>query len=162
MKNVAASEAESVELLLSQVTDEYLEQLERGEQPDVEQLAARHPQIASVLKQVLPALGVLHAQPPDECPVSPGREAHAPFGQLGDYFILREAGRGGMGVVYEARQISLNRRVALKVLPFASVLDPRHLQRFRNEAHAAAQLHHQGIVPVYSVGCERGVHYYAM
>src|SRR4029077_17562031 len=68
----------------------------------------------------------------------------------------------GMGVVYEAVQISLGSRVALKVLPFASALDAKQLQRFKNEAHAAAQLHHQNIVPVYSVGCERGVHYYAM
>ena len=75
---------------------------------------------------------------------------------------MREIGRGGMGVVYEAVQISLGRRVALKVLPFASALDSRQLQRFKNEAHAAAQLHHTNIVPVFGVGCERGVHYYAM
>ena len=67
-----------------------------------------------------------------------------------------------MGVVYEAQQESLGRRVALKVLPFAAVLDARQLARFKNEAHAAALLQHQSIVPVYSVGCERGVHYYAM
>ena len=67
-----------------------------------------------------------------------------------------------MGVVYEAEQISLDRRVALKVLPFAAALDRRQLQRFQTEAQAAAQLHHTNIVPVYAVGCERGVHYYAM
>jgi serine/threonine protein kinase len=67
-----------------------------------------------------------------------------------------------MGVVYEAEQISLRRRVALKVLPFAAALDRRQLQRFKNEALAAAHLHHENIVPVYMVGEERGVHYYAM
>src|SRR5262245_33157372 len=67
-----------------------------------------------------------------------------------------------MGVVHEAEQISLRRRVALKVLPFAATMDPRHLQRFQNEARAAAGLHHTNIVPVYSVGSERCVHYYAM
>jgi tetratricopeptide (TPR) repeat protein len=67
-----------------------------------------------------------------------------------------------MGVVYEALQRSLNRRVALKVLPFAASLDARQLQRFKNEAQAAASLHHTHIVPVFGVGCERGVHYYAM
>src|SRR5262249_3060674 len=76
--------------------------------------------------------------------------------------ILREVGRGGMGIVYEAEQLSLRRRVALKVLPFAAALDARHLQRFKNEAQAAACLHHSNIVPVYAVGSERGVHYYAM
>jgi serine/threonine protein kinase len=67
-----------------------------------------------------------------------------------------------MGVVYEAEQISLGRRVALKVLPMAAMLDERRLQRFKHEAHAAAMLRHPHIVTVYSVGCERGVHYYAM
>jgi hypothetical protein len=67
-----------------------------------------------------------------------------------------------MGVVYEAEQLSLGRRIALKVLPFAWSLDPRQLRRFKNEARAAAQLHHQNIVPVYAVGCERGVHFFAM
>src|SRR2546421_7146285 len=81
---------------------------------------------------------------------------------LGDYHVLRVVGRGGMGIVYEAEQLSLNRRVALKVLPFAAALDPRQLQRFKNEAQAAAQLHHPNIVPVYGVGSERSVHYYAM
>src|SRR5262245_43759986 len=67
-----------------------------------------------------------------------------------------------MRIVYEAEQLSLGRRVALKVLPFAAALDERQLQRFKNEAQAAAGLQHQHIVPVYFVGCERGVHYYAM
>jgi serine/threonine protein kinase len=83
-------------------------------------------------------------------------------GELGDFRLLREVGRGGMGVVYEAEQVSLRRRVALKVLPFAAALDPRQLQRFKNEALAAAHLRHENIVPVYTVGEERGVHYYAM
>src|SRR5260370_18018525 len=85
-----------------------------------------------------------------------------PHMPLGDYQIIREIGRGGMGVVYEATQVSLGWRVALKVLPLAGELDAKQLQRFKNEAHAAAHLQHQNIVPVYFVGCERGVHFYAM
>jgi serine/threonine protein kinase len=81
---------------------------------------------------------------------------------LGDFRILREVGRGGMGIVYEAEQVSLGRRVALKVLPFAAVMDPRHLQRFKNEARAAAGLHHTNIAPVYAVGSEHGIPFYAM
>src|SRR5262249_13242366 len=73
-----------------------------------------------------------------------------------------EIGRGGMGVVYEGEQISLGRRVALKLLPFAGALDPKQLQRFKREVQAAAHLDHPNVVHVYFVGCERGVHYYAL
>jgi serine/threonine protein kinase len=82
--------------------------------------------------------------------------------KLGDFRLVREVGRGGMGVVYEAEQLSLRRRVALKMLPLAAALEPRQLQRFKNEAVAAASLHHAHIIPVYAVGCERGIHFYAM
>ncbi len=94
--------------------------------------------------------------------VQPMTEKAGTSGELGDFRILREIGRGGMGVVYEAQQISLGRQVALKVLPYAAMLDARQLKRFKNEAQAAASLHHTNIVPVYAVGSERGVHYYAM
>lgn len=82
--------------------------------------------------------------------------------RVGDFTILREIGRGGMGVVYEATQESLRRHVALKILPLAGRMDQRQLHRFRNESLAAAQLNHPNIVPVYSVGEDAGVHYYAM
>ena len=97
----------------------------------------------------------------DNAPTTNGG-SHPLAGVLGDYRIIREIGRGGMGVVYEAQQLSLDRRVALKILPFAGMLDQRQLQRFKNEAQAAAGLHHPHIVPVYFVGCEKAVHFYAM
>jgi serine/threonine protein kinase len=81
---------------------------------------------------------------------------------LGDFRIIREIGRGGMGVVYEAHQTSLNRRVALKVLPLAVATDARPLQRFQMEAQVVANLNHPNIVPVYAIGCDRGLHHYAM
>ncbi|MGE3313828.1 MAG: protein kinase [Planctomycetaceae bacterium] len=81
---------------------------------------------------------------------------------LGDFRIVREIGRGGMGYVFEAIQIRLHRRVALKVLPFVNLLDPNRLRRFQNESRAAASLDHLNIVPVYDVGSDRGIHYYAM
>src|SRR5262249_27900112 len=114
--------------------------------------------------ECLEALEFVHGARP-ELPVGPdmGGAAAPPLPQaLGDFRIVREVGRGGMGIVYEAVQLSLGRRVALKVLPFAAALDPKHLQRFKLEAQAAAQLHHSNIVPVYAVGSERGLHYYAM
>src|SRR3954452_23439410 len=92
----------------------------------------------------------------------PPTDPAAGVGELGDFRLIREVGRGGMGIVYEAEQVSLGRRVALKILPMAAAMDPRQIQRFRVEAQAAACLHHPHIVPVHGVGCERGVHYYAM
>jgi tetratricopeptide (TPR) repeat protein len=82
--------------------------------------------------------------------------------RLGDFEIVRELGRGGMGIVYEARQVSLNRKVALKVLSGGLGLTPKTVQRFQREAEAAARLHHTNIVPVYATGEENGAHYYAM
>src|SRR5438045_5775297 len=82
--------------------------------------------------------------------------------RLGDFEIVRELGRGGMGVVYEARQVSLNRKVALKVLSGGLGLTPKAVQRFRREAEAAAKLHHTNIVPVYDTGEQDGTHFYAM
>jgi serine/threonine protein kinase/WD40 repeat protein len=84
------------------------------------------------------------------------------LGTLGDFRLVREIGRGGMGIVYEAEQLSLRRRVALKILPLAGMLDERALTRFRNEAQAAASLDHSHIVDVLGVGCDHGMHFYAM
>src|SRR5207249_2498530 len=148
-----------------QAVREYLAALEAGKKPDRLPFLGRFSEIAGPLAECLDALEFMHAASPfpAEKGASAGAAAIGPEGvPLGDYRILREIGRGGMGVVYEAQQMSLGRRVALKMLPFASALDARQLQRFHNEAQAAAHLHHQNIVPVYAVGCERGVHYYAM
>ncbi len=141
---------------------EYLAALEAGRRPDRAELTQRFPELANQLAPYLDALDLFHAaspllSQPVEPPLGP-----ATAEPLGDYRIVREIGRGGMGIVYEAVQLSLGRRVALKVLSFAAALDARQLQRFKNEAQAAAALHHTNIVPVFAVGCERGVHYYAM
>lgn len=157
---------------IGRVLDEYLRRMESGEDLDLNQLLARHSSIAEPLRRCLESLRLVEEAlgPPSPsrdgsiCVPPSNRRARPSVGtaQLGDYRIRSEIGRGGMGVVYEAEQLSLGRRVALKVLPFAAILDERQVRRFRNEAQAAAQLHHTHIVPVFSVGCERGVHYYAM
>jgi serine/threonine protein kinase/WD40 repeat protein len=155
--------ANSLEALVGQVADEFTERVRSGEQPEIEEYAERYPQIADVLHQVLPALQVMGGPATDSLADDEAADLTAALrGRLGDFRILREIGRGGMGIVYEAEQISLGRQVALKVLPFAAALDPKQMQRFKNEAQAAAQLHHTNIVPVFGVGYERGVHYYAM
>ncbi len=163
MNDTTTTHGAAAETLMGDVAEEFIGQLNRGEHPDIEEYAVRYPQIASTIRQVFTALEFVRgaASDSDLTKGRSGTEASV-TGTLGDYRIIREVGRGGMGVVYEAEQVSLGRRVALKVLPFAAVLDAKQLQRFKNEAQAAAQLHHTNIVPVHSVGCERGVHYYAM
>ena len=138
----------------------YLAELETGRKPDRHAYLEKFPELAEALSECLDGIELAHSLRPPVPLSSPSPEFSA--APLGDFQILHEIGRGGMGVVYEAIQLSLGRRIALKVLPFASSLDAKHLQRFKNEAHAAAQLHHTNIVPVYAVGCERGVHFYAM
>src|SRR5262245_8991567 len=163
MNDAVQLENSQAEALLGQIVDEFLECRDRGERPDVEDFARRYPEIAVVIRQMLPAMALMQWSAGESTVQAPApSEDLTPEGPLGDYRLVREIGRGGMGVVYEAMQISLGRRVALKVLPFAAALDAKQRQRFLHEAQAAAQLHHQNIVPVYGVGCERGVHYYAM
>jgi eukaryotic-like serine/threonine-protein kinase len=162
MSDSLSADACSAEERVAEVVDEFMARVGRGERPDVDEYVRRHPELADVLRQVLPAVQLIRPGGGGGPPSPPGPDAPLVGGELGDFRIVREVGRGGMGIVYEAEQVSLRRRVALKVLPLAGVLDPRQLQRFRNEAQAAACLHHTGIVPVYFVGCERGVHFYAM
>ncbi|HEX5271330.1 MAG TPA: serine/threonine-protein kinase, partial [Gemmataceae bacterium] len=160
------NETDAEDPRLIRAAQEYLAELEAGRRPRRREFAARYPEIADALMPYLDALDLFQSASPRSAATTTGGRRPAadapPAEPLGDFRIEREIGRGGMGVVYEAVQMSLGRRVALKVLPFAAALDAKQLQRFQNEAQAAAQLHHTNIVPVYSVGCERGVHYYAM
>jgi tetratricopeptide (TPR) repeat protein len=144
------------------LVEELTAKLQAGELIDVESFLQAHPEDAEQLRRLLPALLLLAEVSRSGSGSAPGAAAGVELGELGDFRLIREVGRGGMGIVYEAEQLSLGRRVALKVLPFAATMDARHLQRFQNEARAAAGLHHTNIVPVHAVGQERGVHYYAM
>jgi serine/threonine protein kinase len=151
---------------LAVALDRYMRELESGGiPPDLDALVAEHPDLADELRSYVDSLKMLHQMtagmrqmPTRPEPVEEGIATK----RLGDYDIQREIGRGGMGIVYEARQLSLNRQVALKVLPFAAMMDDKQIARFRTEAQAAAQLHHPNIVPVHAVGQERGVHFFAM
>ncbi|MDZ4779140.1 MAG: protein kinase [Planctomycetia bacterium] len=156
----------SGEQRLDQIVAAYLEDREQGAAPDPEAWINAHPEFGAELREFLSnwdgvsALGKELLSPPAMVPTS---LVGAPtLTELGDFRILRELGRGGMGIVYEAEQVSLHRRVALKVLPQASLLDERLLRRFRHEAAAVASLHHPSIVPIYAVGAERGINFFAM
>ena len=138
---------------LARLLDQYLESLQAGRKPDRARLLADHPSLALQLDQALDGLEFIHQA---------SANTTEPPARLGDYRIVRELGRGGMGVVYEAEQVSLSRRVALKVLRFGAVADEVAMQRFQREAETVARLHHTNIVPIFAVGCEQGARYYAM
>src|SRR5438270_5269988 len=143
---------------LDVLAEEFADRLRRGEHPSVGDYAAAHPDHAAELKELLPAVAQMELlkrfRAPAAAPALPDR--------LGDFRIVRELGRGGMGVVFEAVQESLGRPVALKVLAAHAQLDPVRRERFVREAQAAARLHHTNIVPVFGVGEQDGLPYYVM
>ena len=140
-------------LELASILDRYMADLKAGTAVDRRQLLEAHPELAAQLESCLAGIEFIH-----RATGSPTREPSV----LGEFRIIRELGRGGMGVVYEAEQTSLHRRVALKVLRFGVVADEEAMRRFQREAETVARLHHTNIVPIFAVGMERGVHYYAM
>jgi WD40 repeat protein/serine/threonine protein kinase len=149
--------------LIDQLAEEFAERYRRGERPALEEYLARYPDLADDLRQLLPAMVEIEQVKQDASPSEPVPGAtRAPLTDVGDYHLLREIGRGGMGVVYEAEQVSLGRRVALKLLPQQQLHDARQRRRFEREAKAAAKLHHTNIVPVFGVGDYEGQPYYVM
>lgn len=145
---------------LSTLLESYLTELESGIPPAVESLTQSCPELREALQACVDGLESLHRMTGGDHLVS-----ELPNGRsrvLGDFELHEEIGRGGMGIVYRATQISLRRTVAIKLLPLTSVLDSRQLTRFRQEAEAAASLQHPNIVPVHATGFQRGVHFYAM
>jgi len=151
--NDAPSDSPSLE----DIQDSIVEQLHAGDSLDHDAILAAHPGHRSALEQFLSVVDLLEATPS-----APNPKPNPTPTKLGEFKIIGELGRGGMGVVYEAEQPSLRRRVALKVLPPALQNDRRLLVRFRREAEAAARLRHPGIVPVYSFGEAGGAPFFAM
>lgn len=144
------------------LAEEFAERCRRGDHPSVSDYVRRHPQMADKLREVLPPIALMEKLKRRNTSGNSAAISPLKLQRLGDFKIVREIGRGGMGIVYEAWQESLERHVALKVLSRASRLDPQRLQRFEREARAAAGLHHTNIVPVFGVGESDGLHYFAM
>lgn len=160
--NDTTADRDPIEML----ADSFLTRFRQGERPAVEEYVRKYPELADEIRELLPALVLLEQgkSAVGDVSSSGGAGAIERTGiprRLGDYLVLREIGRGGMGIVYEAVQESLGRHVALKVLPSAGLAGSA-LERFRLEARAAARLHHTNIVPVFGVGEDQGVSYYAM
>jgi serine/threonine protein kinase/WD40 repeat protein len=146
---------------IAEAANDFFAAIARGETPSITAYCERYPAIAEHIRRAFPALLLVGDRSADQ-----STNAQPPLPEdvktLGDFRLIREIGRGGMGTVFEAEQLSMGRLVALKVLPFAALAHGNSLQRFRNEVRAAAALNHPNIVAVYSVGEERGVHFYAM
>jgi serine/threonine protein kinase len=143
---------------------EFLERFRQGEKPTVEEYTQRHPELAPQIRDLFPTIAALEGWKLEKSPSRP-RTVFTEIPQpkyLGDFRIIREIGRGGMGIVYEAEQESLGRRVAVKVLPRGPLLGEKQLQRFDREAKTAARLHHTNIVQVFGVGQHNDTHYYVM
>jgi serine/threonine protein kinase len=164
------STSESRSAVVMELAEEFLDRYRQGQRPSLREYEDRHPELAGEIREVFPAMAMLeniairedslHGDP-TAAPETPARKASLPE-QIGDFRIIREVGHGGMGVVYEAEQISLGRHVALKILPAQMVRDRKQHLRFEREAKAAAKLHHTNIVPVFGVGEHEGTAYYAM
>src|SRR5215207_8888869 len=166
-----ASEA-SRQALLEDVLSEYMQRLDRGEAVDREQFLARYPELAEGLRSYFAGsdeLEHLGRQPRGGTASFPSRARpeEAPRAEdkgqrVGDYELLEQIGQGGMGVIYKARQLSLRRLVALKMVRTDRLASPVDLLRFQSEAEAVASLDHPHIVPIYEVGDHDGQPFFAM
>src|ERR1700730_17480496 len=155
------AEAPSARDPVEELAEAFLERYRRGERPALTEFPERAPEHADEIRELFPALVLIEQAIPAVAAAEHASSA-IPLERIGDYSVIREIGRGGMGVVYEAEQEALNRHVALKVLPLTGVSDSQSVLRFRREARAAARLHHTNIVPVFDIGERQGIHYYAM
>src|SRR4051812_26141112 len=147
------------------LAEEFLDRKRHGERPTFDEYCERYPELAEVIRDLFPLLLRMEDLGAESSGATTGGAAAgsgARLVRLGDFRILREVGRGGMGVVYEAEQESLGRRVALKVLPDSALADAKQVLRFEREARAAARLHHTNIIPVFGVGRDDGRHFYVM
>ena len=149
---------------LDALAEEFLEAVRAGRPASIEDYARRYPELAHEIRSLFPTMLAMEGLKIEKERSSSGGRVQGNLGveKLGDFRIIGEIGRGGMGIVYEAEQQSLDRHVALKVLPRHALLDSKRLQRFQREAQTAARLHHSNIVPVFGVGEQDGLHYYVM
>lgn len=183
------SEHDSGSSRLDEILAEFLQRVEAGESVGREELLRRHPELADELREFLADDSqwkrVARADDPEVSPtvdgssrdvpkveIAPTFDSEAPSGSpdvaaqrvgySGDYELLEEIARGGMGVVYKARQVNLDRTVALKMILSGQLASEADVHRFYQEAEAAANLQHPGIVPIFEVGEHQGQHFFSM
>lgn len=156
--NESCDHRDPLELLAA----DFMERFRCGEHPSIDEYAEKHPDLAEQIRELFPTVATLENLKSDSTSSSNLLGDGVKLERLGDFRIIRELGRGGMGIVYEAEQESLGRRVAVKVLPRPLLLDSIQLKRFEREARTAARLHHTSIVPVFGLGRHEGYHYIVM
>lgn len=147
----------------AEALDAYLQDLQAGRRPDRAALLKKHPELAALLDCVDALESLAPGDVPDEPPDLAALDAPvACFREFGNYELLEEIGRGGMGVVFKARQKGLDRLVAIKMILASHLASAHHVRRFQDEARAAARLHHPHIVRIHEVGQCHGQHFFAM
>ncbi len=145
-----------------EIAERFVEELRTGKLPSLSDYKRAHPHLAKEIDELFPMLQELELHQDSSSTTNKPLDVSGIPDKLGEYEIVREIGRGGMGVVYEARHDIMERRVALKVLP-RSLGERKHfLERFMREARSAGKLHHTNIVPVFEVGEADGTYFYAM
>ena len=152
--------------LLEKIVDHFTARVRNGKAPDIEKYQAKYPQLKDEIQELLSSVAMIEElkQQNSSQPASLNSTMNevTKLEKIGDYRIVRELGRGGMGIVFEAVHESLGRQVAVKVLPGRNLGDEKTRERFLREAQAAATLHHTNIVNVFGVGVEQDHHYYVM
>ena len=152
--------------LLDGVVEDFTARLRSGERPAIQEYATQYPSLAEDIEELLTSVAMIEELKKQSNSVADSFKSEMKeilqLDHIGDYRIVRELGRGGMGIVFEAVHESLGRRVAIKVMPNRKFDDPKYLERFRREAQAAANLHHTNIVSVFGIGQTGDHHYYVM
>ena len=162
--NITQSASDADRHPVDLLAEDFAQRLRSGEQPSMDEYCVRYPEHAELIRAVFPSVAATErvCLQHEQRAVAAALPSFSRPENLGDFQILREIGRGGMGVVYEALQKSLKRRVALKVVNPLIAGSDKQVRRFRREAESAARLHHSNIVPVYGSGEDQGLHFYAM
>ncbi len=146
---------------IAELLDDYLSRLQAGQRPDRAALLHEHPELATSLKCLEALNGLVPAASVDLAPLPDPLDNGLPR-DFGPYELLEEIGRGGMGVVYKARQKALDRVVAMKMILATHLASPEHIRRFQVEAWAAAHVRHANITQIHDVGQHHGQHFFTM